>query len=440
MNTRRQDNMDEMKRVLRLLARAERIAEGGATFDDALLQLKVSRKEFEAYFDQYAVAPNGGESLTASPLLHSVVPVFRDSNTDELEHAGSGVVLAIGDELFVLSAAHVFDDAINGNLYIPAVENIEAMHGGISHGVMPTSGQRKDDRVDVAYFHLGKEWGDKLHPAFSPLTVDDLLLTDSVQTGNLHTFAGYPWRKTKHRGIAFSGDTTSYTGHLMPPDVYAKYGYSRIAHILIRMRRKKTHSTRYGPNSPAAHPEGISGGAVFAWPPTFKQRMFSPTLKLAGIAHTYHEKDHCMAGTRVISCVMAIVRNNPQLVSAFDEVEVKGDEFCDYLDEIRCSSKLLPLPSAVGITWYTQHTYARCLRIFDDAAELPDTFDEWQDLAKETEANIRAAGMIPLRVQIDPETFPNWCKRNGIKVIDKDARMAFGNLKAFEFARQHIHR
>ena len=437
MERKRPDNINEMKRVLRLLARAERILESGAPLDDAIAQLELSREEFEGYYDQYAAAPNGGASLTASPVFRSVLPIFRDANGDDVEHVGSGVLLEIGDALFVLSAAHVFDEGVDGNLYMPAAANIEAMHGTISHGVVPESGQRRDDRVDMAYFHLAREWRDKLHPDITPLTVNDLLLTDSVQTGNIHTFSGYPWRKTKRQGIVFSGDRTSYTGHVLSPDVYAKFGYSRIGHILIRMRRNKTHSTRYGPNSPAAHPEGISGGAVLAWPPTFSERVFSPKLKLAAIAHTYPEHDHCMAGTRIIACMMAIVRNNPQLAAHFDQVENMVDELRDFLDEAQGFRKLPPVPTAVGIAWYRKETYGRCPDIFDDASELPDTFEEWQILAKSTEASVLSSGIKAIRVEIDPHTFPAWCNQHGFRRIDKCARVAFGNLKAFESLSQH---
>ena len=116
-----------------------------------------------------------------------------------------------------------------------------------------------------------------------------------------------------------------------------------------------------------------------------------------------------------------------------------ADELRDYLDEIRYSSQILRVPDAVGIAWYTRNTYARCLKLFDDAADLPETFDGWQHLAESTEANMLAAGMTAIRVEIDPETFPSWCKQHGFPRIDKDARMAFGNLKAFEFLNQRIH-
>lgn len=87
----------------------------------------------------------------------------------------------------------------------------------------------------------------------------------------------------------------------------------------------------------------------------------------------------------------------------------------------------------VGIAWYRRNKYKQCLKIFHDASGMPDTFREWQQNAVATEASVRSSGFEPVRVDIDPNTFPPWCKRNGFKRIDHEARAAYGNLKAFEY-------
>lgn len=91
------------------------------------------------------------------------------------------------------------------------------------------------------------------------------------------------------------------------------------------------------------------------------------------------------------------------------------------------------LPTATGIAWYKPSTYAKCLEIFDDAADLPDSFDSWFPKAQAIEQDLRNQGMEVIRVEIDPDTFPEWCAANGIAKLDKDARMHYGNLKAHEY-------
>ena len=84
----------------------------------------------------------------------------------------------------------------------------------------------------------------------------------------------------------------------------------------------------------------------------------------------------------------------------------------------------------VGISWYRSETYARCLAIFDDSSDLPDTFEEWLALAEHTEAQVAQHVMKVTRVDIDPDTFPAWCTANGFAKIDKHARLAYGNAIA----------
>ncbi|MEX2316045.1 MAG: hypothetical protein WD669_02765 [Pirellulales bacterium] len=92
------------------------------------------------------------------------------------------------------------------------------------------------------------------------------------------------------------------------------------------------------------------------------------------------------------------------------------------------------LPVAMGIAWYKPATYAKCLAIFNDAADLPDSFDSWFLKARALEQDLLRQGLEVIRVEIDPDTFPAWCAANGYTKLDKDARMHYGNLKAMEFA------
>jgi hypothetical protein len=426
------DDIKEMNRVLKLLSRAERLLKSGETMDDVLIQLQITRHEFESYFDEYGLPPNCGESLTKSTVGQAVFPIFHEAASGELEHVGSGVLLEIGQDTFALSAAHVTDFAKGGSLFMPAADEIAPMNGSISYGKLPESGDRRDDRVDLAYFHLDENWRSEIHPDFTPASVNDLLLTNTAKTGNIHTFSGYPWRKTKHRGNTFAGDQTTYTGHLLPPDIYQQLGYRREGHVLIRMRRNKTHSTRYGPNSPAARPEGVSGGAVCSWPAAFKDRVFAPRLKIAAIAHSYHEYYHCMAATRVIPLVMAIISNNPHLAECFEHIECMNDELRLFINDTLNWLRQNMHADAVGIAWYTADTYDRCRRSFADASDFSESFSEWKVMAESLETALKAQGTRPVRAMIDPNSFPSWCAEHGFQRIDQNARMAFANLKAFE--------
>ena len=80
------------------------------------------------------------------------------------------------------------------------------------------------------------------------------------------------------------------------------------------------------------------------------------------------------------------------------------------------TNKPMPGPdgiSAVGITWYRPETYRRCLAIFEDSSNLPDTYFEWLVRAEEWEKQSKREGLKVVRAEIDPVTFPGWCADHG---------------------------
>ena len=438
METAMPDDTRNMEEVLDLLSRAEDELAKGASINEVCSEFAITEDELKGWCDQYAMPPNAGDSLSNSSLLDAVFPIFHTDQADgPLDQVGSGVIVEIGDELFALTAAHVTDHSDDGVLYMPAVDGIVPISGGLSYNPVPSHGSRDKDNADMAYYHLSSEWRCKLHPSIKPGGVDDLLMTDDLKTGDLFTFVGYPWRKTKRCSGSQETDRATYTGHALPPDAYKQLGYNRAVHIVIRMRLKKTYSTRYQSYQTAPHPQGISGGAVFAWPWTFEERLKSPDLKLAGIGHTFHPNDHCMVSTRIIPYIMAIVKNNPHLANHFMHHEDIAMDFGKLLAEQMATLNPNNVPSAVGIGWYKPDAYQRCLTMFDDAADLPDTFDEWLILAEQTEMQIKNQGMRVVRVEIDPDTFPDWCAEHGFSRIVKDARMAYGNTMAAQILHQN---
>ena len=309
------DTQKNLETTLKILAQAESLLADGCQIQDACRKIGVDEDTLKGWADHLSLPPNPADVLDSCQIPDAVFPIFAAGTSGApLDHIGSGVLIEIGTELFALTAAHVTDHAGGeGGLFMPAAEGIEQMTGGLSFNPVAEHGSRAKDKGDMGYLHLSDDWRNKLHPGIKPLALNDLLLTDSIETGDIFTFVGYPWRKTKSRARVHETDRTTYTGHASAPDIYEKLEYNRFANVVIRMRRKKTYSTRYKSHQTAPHPQGISGGAVIAWPSDFASRNDPANLKVAAIAHTYHEQENCMAGTRIISYMMAIVRNNPGL-------------------------------------------------------------------------------------------------------------------------------
>jgi hypothetical protein len=420
------DDVHNMMRILNILSKIEEQFLSGVSIKDCCSAQSITENELTKWCNQYAVPPQMGDLLSGSTLLDAVFPVFREETTGGmLQQIGSGVIVKIGIDLFALTAAHVADHSQSSVLFMPSNEGIIPISGGLSCNA---EANRPSDNADMAYYHLGHEWHHKLPSTIRPLGIDDLLVSDQFETGNLFTFVGFPWRKTKSRPGVQETERVTYTGHALPPDIYTKLCYGRSTHILIRLRRKKTFSHRYQSYQTAPHPAGISGGAAIAWPQIYQDRCKSPNLKLAGIGHTYHSDHHCMAATRVIPYLIAIVRNNPHLAVHFSsEIHIEPS-FGKFLADRMASLNPNNVPSCVGISWYRRDTYQRCLNVFHDADSLPASFDDWLRRAEEVERQILGKGMKCLRVEIDLDLFLAWCLEQKFAKVDVHARTAFCNL------------
>lgn len=92
--------------------------------------------------------------------------------------------------------------------------------------------------------------------------------------------------------------------------------------------------------------------------------------------------------------------------------------------------KVVAVP-VTGIAWYSRKNWPALKTILADASTLPDTFDEWRRSAAALESRMRHEGFIVERVDIDPETFPQWCKSQGL-ISDDRARSRFASEIATE--------
>ena len=89
----------------------------------------------------------------------------------------------------------------------------------------------------------------------------------------------------------------------------------------------------------------------------------------------------------------------------------------------RHPTKLVAVP-VVGLVWFSRKNWPALKSILADADTLHDTFDEWRGSVAAVESQMRHEGFIVERVDIDPETFPQWCKSRGL-ITDHRARSSY---------------
>jgi hypothetical protein len=87
----------------------------------------------------------------------------------------------------------------------------------------------------------------------------------------------------------------------------------------------------------------------------------------------------------------------------------------------------------VGIAWFKDEAvYRRALEVFTDPENMPATYEKWKAIvARECEL-VKDAGNIALRVDIDPDIFPDWCVSHGFST-NSQGRTAFVNHVELEY-------
>jgi hypothetical protein len=87
----------------------------------------------------------------------------------------------------------------------------------------------------------------------------------------------------------------------------------------------------------------------------------------------------------------------------------------------------------IGIAWYKDEVaYRSALALFTDTKDMPATYEDWQALVAREREEIKAAGNIALRVDIDPEKFKEWCKTHRF-LPDAQGRTAFVSHAELEY-------
>jgi hypothetical protein len=78
-------------------------------------------------------------------------------------------------------------------------------------------------------------------------------------------------------------------------------------------------------------------------------------------------------------------------------------------------------PSIQAMVWYRKEEWETLKEMFVDGDKLPVTYEDWLSRAEQMKNEVQAAGDAVIKVYIDPETFPDWCKKKGLE-MNSEAR------------------
>lgn len=107
---------------------------------------------------------NAWRATIGSHLERRVAPIYRDGLRHPLL-VGSGVLVRLDDLIFLVSAAHVADDIQRDAHYFGAGGVLLPLPPARQVSVLPESGDRGDDRIDLAHWIVDPETAKKIPSA-----------------------------------------------------------------------------------------------------------------------------------------------------------------------------------------------------------------------------------------------------------------------------------
>jgi hypothetical protein len=210
------------------------------------------------------------------------VPIVK-KKYNRLAHPGTGVLLSVKNDKYIVSARHVLDESLN-NIFIPGLNNFLPANGTIYY-------PRIEDEIegDIAILHLSEDAIPQIHEFFSFLPVQ-MVDFDRVYGKWEILILGYPKSKVK---LKF--DVKGYEP--VPFVIRTAETMSAVTNAFLievqYQRSKKIHGRKLtGPL-----PFGMSGCGLWEINPLFSGE--HDLIRLASIAVFYDERKNTIKSVKM---------------------------------------------------------------------------------------------------------------------------------------------
>ncbi len=103
---------------------------------------------------------------------------------------GTGILLQLGDFVFLISAAHVFDHF--EDLKIPLKTENSLLKPGGELFINEVIGSRKEDRIDIGFLKLDEQSKNELQLSYDFLNQENIEINHQIVNHQFYSFFGYP--------------------------------------------------------------------------------------------------------------------------------------------------------------------------------------------------------------------------------------------------------
>jgi hypothetical protein len=252
-------------------------------------------------------------------LSKYIQPIYVEGKNVTPFLVGSGILLRVADDLFLITAAHVIEENRENDLYTIGQFGTTALEGRFYRNASEQK-DHSDEPFDIGVLHLNTDTVTALGQVNEVLP-NQCAIAEPRPTRRLHLIIGYPHTKNRKldlRKRKVFPKTFRYYTLPASPKRHGNHGLDTATHLLLDFERR--HVMPFGGHDQTApHPAGMSGGAV--WTSCFRDP------KLAGILTDWKHRDSFLAVR--ISLAVEIIRNvlpqsahllpNPSIRIDFDQ-------------------------------------------------------------------------------------------------------------------------
>lgn len=254
--------------------------------------------------------------------LQVTTPVYRTEGGLPVSE-GSGVLFALGEIRFLLTAAHVLEHLRDGGLTAQAGGVLAYIGGDVTYLYDTTQRQPGEDLVDVRIVRLtGQDWLST--PLAGFLRWDELDHEPAIPQRHAFALLGYPSSKqpARPRGTSMEAYAYRLLGLECDISVYRKEGANPDLSLLIGFDKRRTWSPEGQVTAP--HLYGASGCGLWRFGRRMRDATEPQRLSAIAVRWERHAKVKHVRGTRIRPILAAIAQRYPDARSIMQDHVSRG--------------------------------------------------------------------------------------------------------------------
>lgn len=241
--------------------------------------------------------------IAATTVISKQIREYND-----IEGLGSGILLKLNGDIFLITAAHLLNHENWHLLTIPGENNSLITLQGELHSSYLT--QENGSNIDFSIL----KFYPKMHKylsRYAPFTEHEIMVNHSAVSGDNYLVCGFPFRKIKkeiNEGvIIYTASPLILLTYNVSPKRYQKNNFSPDTHMLVQFQQKLQ---AFGSEvfTRAANPAGVSGSGLYFIPAFDEAHVINPRVSVIGIMIENHKDRGFMVAMR-IEPIIEVIRN-----------------------------------------------------------------------------------------------------------------------------------